>query len=452
MNVFGVEHLDDAFWQKRRSVGPTARPGVSTGGRPSGGARRDGGTCPPARRSCTLTVPGVMASNDRTAPAVTAPQLQSRSQVKERDGGTVFLDMRAALSAMVRERNIVPHPKLYTTVESLHTMYKADYPDAPDPLLSEATLSMFRSALGRIFPPLRKCHGLVGLAGPGLASIDMTARRQEVRTRIGAERRAKVQATPAFAALREERGRLKARRDRLGVNPGKAPPAQASQSFRYIDEFLLMRSSSDMLLAGLFPNGKELAESMSAFTAVREFLLVRRDVASERVRRMCQDTGVLRVTDPSVTVVVVGDGVTPRTAGLFAFRTSWRCVSVDPALRTGKNRPWAGLERLDERPQRVQDVTVNIVGADRVVVIAWHAHVSNRDSLACLAFDGVRWDVTDQEQSRRLRKRVALVTCACCQWGPRQTTMPDGSPPDAEYEDAHVPGGMRTLRVWRFLE
>jgi hypothetical protein len=220
-----------------------------------------------------------------------------------------------------------------------------------------------------------------------------------------------------------------------------------------VDEFLLMQSSPDILLAGLFPNGKELAESMSAFTAVRDYMLVRRDVGNERELRAWKEEGVLRVGDAAVTLVVVGDGQTPRTAGLFAFRTAWRCVSIDPELKTGADRPWAGVRGLEELPRKVQDVTVEVAGEkSRVVVIAWHAHVSIADSLACLSFGGQRWDVANAELSALLRKRVALITCACCQWEPTQRTMPDGSPPDVEFEDTHVPGSKRTLRIWRFRE
>ena len=39
-----------------------------------------------------------------------------------------------------------------------------------------------------------------------------------------------------------------------------------------------------------------------------------------------------RPDDAGVTLVAVGDGVTPRTAALFAFRTAWQTVAIDPLM------------------------------------------------------------------------------------------------------------------------
>ena len=78
---------------------------------------------------------------------------------------------------------------------------------------------------------------------------------------------------------------------------------------RYLNDFIkLNKSAADMLNLGLFPNAKEITESYSAFNAVKTKLKQ------------------YELGDPGVTVVSVGDGRTPRTAALFAFRTKWQCV------------------------------------------------------------------------------------------------------------------------------
>jgi hypothetical protein len=54
------------------------------------------------------------------------------------------------------------------------------------------------------------------------------------------------------------------------------------------------------------------------------------DVTTRQVR---EHLGTfLDATNTDVVVVVVGDGRTPRTAALFAMRTKWQIISIDPAL------------------------------------------------------------------------------------------------------------------------
>lgn len=180
---------------------------------------------------------------------------------------------------------------------------------------------------------------------------------------------------------------------------------------------------------------------MSAYAAVREHLQITQS------RKQDRGLGVF-ANDDTVTLMAVGDGVSPRTAAMFAFRTQWNCVSVDPAMRSG---PWHKIANLCTIPQRVQDATVSIPSPyGRVIVIMWHAHVSVRDAVGCLEFDGHKWDTDDVELSRNLRKRVAVVSCYCCNYDELQRVMPDGSAPDIEFEDTGVPGLMRTVRVWKF--
>lgn len=186
---------------------------------------------------------------------------------------------------------------------------------------------------------------------------------------------------------------------------------------------------------------------MSAYAAVRQFLVAHGPDHEER-------DGVLSLRDRRVVVVVVGDGCTPRTAALFAHRSAWRCVSIDPEMKLGPNHAWGDVANLQTMRLPVQRATVSIssdseLGPEFVVVILWHAHVSLADGLSCLEFDGVKWDTTDRSLSARLRSRVGVVTCACCNYEQYQRVMPDGSTPDAEYEDTGCPGLMRTVRVWK---
>lgn len=173
---------------------------------------------------------------------------------------------------------------------------------------------------------------------------------------------------------------------------------------------------------------------MSAYAAVREHL------HQDELTR-CP----ISFDDTNVKLLAVGDGCTPRTACLFAFRTRWQCVSVDPLMRKGT---WdAMVSNVRTHRARIQDVSVPLDHDDqRMVVIMWHAHVSIRDALSCI------WNVDDHALSARMRSRVALVSCACCNYDREQREMPDGSLPDAEYEDIAVPGDKRVVRVWKFID
>jgi hypothetical protein len=357
---------------------------------------------------------------------------------------TPFRRLQDGLRFTLKSHGFEQHETHYTPIASVIALFVADHPDLPTP-----DEDVFRSALGRVLGgPLRKSGGMVAIVSPSVPSFDPNDARRERKSRHGEARRAKACASESIAALRHERSRAKVLRE---SGPEDTTPPQLL-NFRYMDEFLGLGCATDLIASKVFPNAKELAESMAAFNAVRDYCVLRRESKHRRAMRN-EQKGVLRFEDSSVTLVAVGDGTTPRTAVLFAFRTAWRCISIDPALRTWEKRPWAGIHRLEEHPRKVQDVTINITGkTSRVVVVAWHAHVPLHEALACLSFDGIPWTVENRELSRVLRRRVSVVTCACCQFEPHQRRMPDGSAPDAEFADISVPGDKRTIRVWRFLD
>lgn len=130
--------------------------------------------------------------------------------------------------------------------------------------------------------------------------------------------------------------------------------------YKYVNEFFkLNKSGADMMQLGLFPNAKEVTESYAAFNAVRTKLKQ-------------YDLG-----DPEVTLVSVGDGRTPRTAALFAFRTKWQCVSIDPLLNTTKLPVWENsIQRLKCYSNYVEDVDLLY---DKVVIVAVHSHAKREN-------------------------------------------------------------------------
>lgn len=169
----------------------------------------------------------------------------------------------------------------------------------------------------------------------------------------------------------------------------------ARRQLRYLDEILSLRCTFDLLTAGLFPStaaAKEMTETCAIFHAARNHV---------------------KWTDPrdaSTTVVVVGDGGTPRTAALFALRSRWTCHSVDPLLAV---RDY-GIRRLEMHPYQAEDVTLDVEGD--VVLVAMHSHASFEAALSTVP----------------RARRVAYVCVPCCvskalaPWAPDELYVDDG--------------------------
>ena len=130
----------------------------------------------------------------------------------------------------------------------------------------------------------------------------------------------------------------------------------------YLDEFIrLNKSGGDMLVSGLFPNAKEITESMGAYYAAKY-------LAEQLNFRF----------DENIAVVSVGDGITPRTAGLFAFRTKSHCISVDPMLRAVE---WP-IERLWCYKTAIEDVELDFVDDyEHVIILMVHSHAPMKKTL-----------------------------------------------------------------------
>lgn len=89
-------------------------------------------------------------------------------------------------------------------------------------------------------------------------------------------------------------------------------------SLCYLNDFVAdLRCASDLLDMKLYPDAKEVSESMGLYNATFFSLLKKIDDV--------QDVDG---------IVVVGDGATPRTAAMFALRNAkWSVYSIDPMMR-----------------------------------------------------------------------------------------------------------------------
>lgn len=177
---------------------------------------------------------------------------------------------------------------------------------------------------------------------------------------------------------------------------------------RYIEEFFkLNKSASDMLQLNVFPNAKEVTESYAAFNAVRN--------------KLKSD-----LSDPNTTVICVGDGHTPRTATLFAFRTNWQCISLDPGLDIKRIALWESkINRLHCIPKKVEDVDLNF---KKATIVAVHSHATLDDTL-----DHVHAD------------QRSLIAIPCCV----SYRSKKYRPADKEYLDSGIWSPKNRVMIWR---
>eukprot|EP00929_Paragymnodinium_shiwhaense_P032629 TRINITY_DN18053_c1_g1_i4.p1 TRINITY_DN18053_c1_g1~~TRINITY_DN18053_c1_g1_i4.p1 ORF type:complete len:278 (+),score=56.22 TRINITY_DN18053_c1_g1_i4:67-900(+) len=82
----------------------------------------------------------------------------------------------------------------------------------------------------------------------------------------------------------------------------------------HLDKVFAKSCFSRLAELRLFPGAKDVSEAYGALQAVWQHFPA-------------------AAVDADVLCLSIGDGATPRAAGLAAFLTRWRCVAVDPGLR-----------------------------------------------------------------------------------------------------------------------
>lgn len=197
-------------------------------------------------------------------------------------------------------------------------------------------------------------------------------------------------------------------------------------SLTYLDEFIGLTCAPDLLALKLFPNAKEITESMAMFQAV---VRTARGVDTK---------------DKKTKLFVIGDGSTPRTAAMFAFRTSWSCWSIDPALSMTTNH--FTIKRLSLIKDKVESINGDylstlqetIADGGRNILVLPHAHVPH-SSLEKLFPDVTNWSA----------KTNMVVTMPCCHPFKEQQETWHGRKPDIVYHDWRVHSPEREIRIWR---
>jgi len=175
---------------------------------------------------------------------------------------------------------------------------------------------------------------------------------------------------------------------------------------KYLNEYLSLSCCPDLNAAKIWPNAKEITESMGAFSAVRNHILK-------------NDDKLFKSKD--IVLLSVGDGKTPRTAALFACRTAWECYSIDPILNLNKQWPF---KRLNLWKNKIEDLKFEFKDKECIIVMV-HSHASVKKTLTHI--------------TAKIRH---LVTIPCC--------VPHILPntPYIGYTDTNIASDKNEVKIW----
>ena len=177
----------------------------------------------------------------------------------------------------------------------------------------------------------------------------------------------------------------------------------------YINRFFSMKCSKDLHLLDVFPNAKEITESFGAFEGT--------------MTHISEHDSAFHPNNPDCTVVCVGDGVTPRTACTFAFRTKWDCFSVDPLLRPFDK----DVDRLTVIPNQIERVAIKCSGP--VLIACVHSHARLKDCARSIS-----------------GSKIAILSIPCCV--PQKLDCE----PDLSYRDQNIWSKENLVKIWKNYE
>lgn len=201
-------------------------------------------------------------------------------------------------------------------------------------------------------------------------------------------------------------------------------PAQSGATFterevmkanRYHKRFLDSFTSENLLgLFSRYRNGhKEITESWAMLEAARKYVPV------ESLNKS--------------TVIVVGDGASPRTGAVFAYYTKASVISVDPQMNMDH---WSEhcqkqiamgypVQRLTVRPVPIEEMELD-AGGQPVIVVWPHSHANMHN--AQVYNYSKRWD----------------IAMPCCKPIPKSWM----TIPHLVYDDYNVLSPKRTVHIW----
>lgn len=155
---------------------------------------------------------------------------------------------------------------------------------------------------------------------------------------------------------------------------------------KYLDMFIRLRSAPELI--GLFPDAKEITETVGIFQALKNIQGIYKEIPSW-----------------DVVCLVPGDGALPRTGAYVALLTHWTVYSVDPLLRDTItiNKELNGTfingliyRRLYCLKQKIEDI--DQIEARIGIILAVHSHA----------------DLNDAWSKLNVTERKVTVALECC--------------------------------------
>lgn len=132
---------------------------------------------------------------------------------------------------------------------------------------------------------------------------------------------------------------------------------------------------------------------------------------------------------------MVGDGNTPRTAAIFAYRTKWQVISIDPMLKHTER----DINRLKCFSMTLENFVTQDCGCGErfsildchdkpVLIVCVHSHAKMENCVNMITTIGNK----------------AMIAIPCC--------FPyDYLPADKEYVDPRILSNKNTVKIWRNL-
>lgn len=192
---------------------------------------------------------------------------------------------------------------------------------------------------------------------------------------------------------------------------------------RYIDEFLSLKCGAHLHRLGYFPNSKEVTESMAMYNAYRTYFFKQ-----------------IKHDDENVLCIIVGDGKYPRTGAMFAMRTKWTIVSIDPCSAYDYHDGITRLSIIKEKLEKIpKDELLKIRDyKSKIVIIYPHSHAKLEDAEFLVKYVG----------GMLPNKEYLTIVMPCCF---KQDTFLNQLP-NFEYKDDAVNSEKNLIKIFTNIE
>lgn len=215
-------------------------------------------------------------------------------------------------------------------------------------------------------------------------------------------------------------------------------------TLRYLDEFIKLKCAPDLLNLELFPNAKEITESMAAFNAVRK------NVVNDNLTYHANH----------IMLLDVGSGNVPRTAALFAFRTKWDCIAIDPQLpKKGQPQSIRIMKRLEAYEDDINNLIISATTFEHFCKEVWHTYI-NYNKINAMIICAIHAHIRFEEflsVIKIIRKQgyifpIYMIYMPCCKYADsiKQENYSHNENLIANYTDYGIWSPMRDIYVYYF--